>query len=563
MERELEGCNWDFPYKIIVSGRTQIVLKAIEDIRCEELEILPLYLCKNEENDIEKKQQDIKNVTKQDLRQEYWNTLDKYFKIQQDMPLSNAKFNELSRSPLILFLIVWTIKNGKIQLSKLNNTAQLYEKIFYYVYTRRHNRNPQNIYFRSGEYLEYQQMLKNLGGCAFRNNSRSVTIGEIYEYCKVVGNEGICKHWIQKSKEDNPSKLVLFFFFRELQNGMDWDKSEIIFIHKSFYEYLGANAIIEFIYKYTDEKYVDKYLTLMFFLLSKNKLSDEISNFIYEIVKNNMLEIEEELVTANMFGICINILINVGFNIDYPLFIENDVYSYEKIKEMVDTYEINIKTLFEISNKLGYQMNLININLKDIFMNQWKFDKSILRESSFENVSFNDSCFDNCTIENVNFLRCEIHAKFCDCQIRNSEFFCTHLETAVFDSVEWTATKKGTGFTGTYLQGTDFYNAKFKNISFNGAFLMGTNLKQAIFEDVEFCSTNLNRADLSYVTLNKVEWHACTMENTILRGVKLVQFDLTDPRIIYMLAQANLTGADWNGVDNMVKNKLLTAQLSR
>lgn len=564
--RELENCNWDFPYKIIVSGRTQIVLKSIEDIRCEELKILPLYLYKDEEGDIEKKQQDIKNVTKQDLRQEYWNTLNKYFKIQQDMPLSNAKFNELSRSPLILFLIVWTIKNGKIQLSELNNTAELYEKIFYYVYTRSHNRDLQNIYFRSGEYLEYQQMLKNLGGCAFRNNSRSVTIGEIYEYCKVVGNEDICGHWIQKSKEDNPSKLVLFFFFQELQNGMDWDKSEIVFIHKSFYEYLGANAIIEFIYKYTDEKYADEYLTLMVFLLCRNKISDEISNFIYEIVKNNMLEIDEVPVTAEKFGIRIKILMQLGFNADYPLPIENKrdkVYSYEKIKEMVDTYETNIKTLFELSNKLGYQMNLTNFYLENIFMNQWKFDKTILRASRFKQVSFNDSCFDNCTIENVEFMEGEMHAKFRDCHICNTFLGCVHLEEAVFNSVEWTATEKGTGFIGAYLQGTDFYNTKFKNILFCNTLLIGANLKQATFEDVEFDSTNLNRADLSYVTLDKVKWKFCKMENTILRGVKLVQFDLTDQKIIDMLAQANLTDVDWSGVDNMTKDKLLNLYTSK
>ena len=42
--RELKNREWKFSCRIIVSGRTQIVLKSIEEIRCEEIEILPLYM---------------------------------------------------------------------------------------------------------------------------------------------------------------------------------------------------------------------------------------------------------------------------------------------------------------------------------------------------------------------------------------------------------------------------------------------------------------------------------------------------------------------------------------
>lgn len=224
--RELENFDWGFPVKVIVSGRTQIVLKTIEEIRCEELEILPLYLDDDELQKQGSGTDDPDGLLGEDLRQGYWNVLMKYFQTEQEMPLLNSRFDELSKSPLLLFLVVWTIKHAGIQFSELKNATELYENIFRYIYTREYNRASSDIYFKSGEYLEYQQMLRYLGGCAYRNNSRSISISAIYEYCEKMGQEELCRQWIQKHKEDNPSKLVLFFFLRETHHEMDWSNSE-------------------------------------------------------------------------------------------------------------------------------------------------------------------------------------------------------------------------------------------------------------------------------------------------------------------------------------------------
>ena len=73
--RELKNREWKFSCRIIVSGRTQIVLKSIEEIRCEEIEILPLYM---DEYDIKRlgvNIEDSEKILKEDLRQKYWNTL--------------------------------------------------------------------------------------------------------------------------------------------------------------------------------------------------------------------------------------------------------------------------------------------------------------------------------------------------------------------------------------------------------------------------------------------------------------------------------------------------------
>lgn len=54
-------------------------------------------------------------------------------------------------------------------------------------------------------------MLAHLGGCAYRNNSRSVSANTIYEYCTVMDDKKLCENWIKLHQDDNPSKLVLLF----------------------------------------------------------------------------------------------------------------------------------------------------------------------------------------------------------------------------------------------------------------------------------------------------------------------------------------------------------------
>lgn len=330
------------------------------------------------------------------------------------MPLSNSKFDELSRSPLLLFLIVWTVKNDRMQLAELNNSAELYEKIFYYLYTRSHNRDKRDIYYLSGEYSEYQQMLRNIGGCAFRNNSRSVYIADIYEYCKKMGYQDICRHWVQKSKKDNPSKLVLFFFFREKQNGKSWDKnkSEIVFIHKTFYEYLAANAIVEFVYENTQEIDHIKSFPLMFFLLSKNEISDEIISFMCEIIENETFEVNGEKITIKLFAECVRKMIQFGFNENYPICIGDSshydnnaiqVQSYNEMVHTVKTYENNIMKFLKISEKISDKIMLKDKIFSNIIMSKYVFSGCKLNKISFENVHLHKTLFKNCTIKNVTF----------------------------------------------------------------------------------------------------------------------------------------------------------------
>lgn len=566
--RELENFDWGFSVKVIVSGRTQIVLKTIEEIRCEELEILPLYL---DDDDLQKQSSgtdDPDGLLGEDLRQGYWNVLMKYFQTEQEMPLLNSRFDELSKSPLLLFLVVWTIKHAGIQFSELKNAAELYENIFRYIYTREYNHASSDIYFKSGEYLEYQQMLRYLGGCAYRNNSRSISISAIYEYCEKMGQEDLCRRWIQKHKEDNPSKLVLLFFLRETHDEMDWSNSEIEFIHKTFYEYLAAVAIIEFLYYQTKAPDSEMFLPLLFYLFSRNVLGGEIPRFISEIIQNESLEIEGEPVTLERYGKIVSDLLSWGFNVNYPVVIaarnvdsENtSAESYTAMMQMVDTYEENVKMLLEIFTGMEEvdieerAMDLSFLGLQKAKITWWKFDGGSLKESHLDEAYLSGASFQKCDLQGAMVINAVAdRASFRLADLSEADFSGAQLATADFTE----AILVETDFELAMLEGAYFCNTTLENTKFASSDLTAANFDGTIIRGADFHGADLSRADFSNAVLESANWENCIMEGTVLYGVKLQQFDLDNPEIIEMLAEANLSGADWTGVTKEQKQMLL------
>jgi len=566
--RQLDSCDWEFPYKIIVSGRTQIILKSMEDIRCEELEVLPLYLDEDDIYGLESRADDPEELLKEDLRQEYWNTLMQCFGIQQEMPVLNRRFDELSKSPLLLFLMVWTTKYAGIQFSELKNAAELYENIFRYIYTREYNRASQDeIYFKSREYLEYQQMLRDLGACAFRNNSRSISISAIYEYCTKMGREEVCQRWIQKHKEDNPSKLVLFFFLREIHHEMDWNESEIEFIHKTFYEYLAAVAIIEFLYKRIEDTDSNDFLPLMVFLLSKNVLGGEIPSFIGEIIENESLEIDGERITVENFGRCLSDMVTCGFNVDYPFAIGKEaeygnrvyVQSYSEMMQAAEIYENNMKILLETVTGMEAEESNAVIDLsaaefQKVKILWWKFDGCLLEEAHLEESYLSGASFQYCNLRGAVVLNAVAdRTSFCHADLSDADFSGSQMAAANFTE----AIVKNTDFELTGLEGAYFCDTILEGTKFASADLTAANFDNTVLRGADFHGTDLTRADFSNAILENAAWENCIMEGTILYGVKLSRFDLDNPEIIEMLAEADLSGADWTDVTEEQRRMLL------
>ena len=360
-EKLLSGLSqndWDVTYSAILSGRTQIVDFLSDKTCAQELELLPLFF-RELLADVNTAEKAIERETvKSDLRKLYWDKLLTAFGVKKEMPVEDDQFDELSDSPLLLFLVVWTLVHTEVEFKELSSTADLYDAIFQHVYTRAYNRNSVNCNHNINieEYRGYQQMLRYLGGTAFvKGDSRTVSAKDIYDYCERMDATDLCHEWIRTHKEDNPSKLVLLFFLREEQNRMNWEESEIEFIHKTFYEYLAARAMLELLFRCNPDN-IDA-VQKLFHLLSHNTLSGMVLDFMAEIIETGNRKIGDETVMDETVGKHISNVMCFCFGKYRPnesnkgrmdLILAEYAVPYSKLKIQMENFEENIKQLLKL-----------------------------------------------------------------------------------------------------------------------------------------------------------------------------------------------------------------------
>lgn len=573
--RELEGEKWKFDCKVVVSGRTQAVRKAKEKIdNYIDVEILPLYIDEDEREKYISKVVDEKNLLEIDLRLDYWDKLQKEFNIAQNMPLQNSRFDELSRQPLLLFLIMWTAKYSNIDLMELKNTAELYNKIFECIYTREYSRKKAGGLKYKAEYSEYQKMLGHLGGCAYRNNSRSVSAKTIYEYCTVMDDKKLCENWIKLHQDDNPSKLVLLFCLREnFKNGndskstIDDQKTEIEFMHKTFYEYLAAIEIIRLMYEYTKTDDYNKKLKQIFYMFSKNRVDDVIADFVKEIILNENLMFEDEVITLAKYDSILSEIVSSAYNVNYPVMIGTGdlsqyiyVENYQNLKNIVLTYEKNISELIkvvthfiDISKKNICKLKLENMEWGNVNIASWVLDYCNMGGSHMQNAILSGASFKYSDMKAaILIMSTADRADFSNTTLDGTDFTGTFLSAANFS---YTVIKDAV-FDFANIEGGYFNDSELYDVSFWGTNLIAVKFDYASLKKVSFRSIDFTRADMTGVTIDDCNWEECIMKDTILADVHISSFNLEDKAIVKMLAQADLSEAIWDNVTEKQERRL-------
>lgn len=573
--RELEGEKWKFDCKVVVSGRTQAVRKAKEKIdNYIDVEILPLYIDEHEREKYIYKVVDEKKLLEIDLRLDYWDKLQKEFNIAQNMPLQNSRFDELSRQPLLLFLIMWTAKYSNINLMELKNTAELYDKIFECIYTREYSRKKAGGLKYKAEYSEYQKMLGHLGGCAYRNNSRSVSAKTIYEYCTVMDDKKLCENWIKLHQDDNPSKLVLLFFLREnFKNGndskstIDDQKTEIEFMHKTFYEYLAAIEIIRLMYEYTKTDDYNKKLKQIFYMFSKNRVDDVIADFVKEIILNENLMFEDEVITLAKYDSILSEIVSSAYNVNYPVMIGTGdlsqyiyVENYQNLKNIVLTYEKNISELIkvvthfiDISKKNICKLKLENMEWGNVNIASWVLDYCNMGGSRMQNAILSGASFKYSDMKAaILIMSTADRADFSNTTLDGTDFTGTFLSAANFS---YTVIKDAV-FDFANIEGGYFNDSELYDVSFWGTNLIAVKFDYASLKKVSFRRIDFTRADMTGVTIDDCNWEECIMKDTILADVDISSFNLEDEAIVKMLAQADLSDAIWDNVTEEQERRL-------
>jgi len=508
------------------------------------------------------------------MRLDYWDKLQKEFNIAQNMPLQNSRFDELSRQPLLLFLIMWTSKYSNIDLMELKNTAELYDKIFECIYTREYSRKKAGGLKYKAEYSEYQIMLGHLGGCAYRNNSRSVSAKTIYEYCTVMDDKKLCENWIKLHQDDNPSKLVLLFFLREnFKNGndskstIDEQNTEIEFMHKTFYEYLAAIEIIRLMYEYTKSDDYDKKLKQVFYMFSQNRVDDVIADFIKEIILNENLMFEDEVITLAKYDSILSEIVSSAYNVNYPVMIGTGdlsqyiyVENYQNLKNIVLMYEKNISELIkvvthfiDISKKNICKLKLENMEWGNVNIASWVLDYCNMGGSHMQNAILSGASFKYSDMKAaILIMSTADRADFSNTTLDGTDFTGTFLSAANFSYT----VIKGAVFDFANIEGGYFNNSELYDVSFWGTNLIAVKFDYASLKKVSFRSIDFTRADMTGVTIDDCNWEECIMKDTILADVDISSFNLEDEAIVKMLAQADLSDAIWDNVTEKQERRL-------
>lgn len=568
-EKLLSGLSqnsWDVTYSVILSGRTQIVDFLSNKTCALELELLPLFFrelladVNTEEKTIERE------TVNSDLRKLYWDKLMTAFCVKKEMPLEDDQFDELSDSPLLLFLVVWTLVHTEVEFKELSSTADLYDAIFQHVYTRAYNRNSANgnHSINMEEYRGYQQMLRYLGGTAFvKGGSRTVSAKDIYDYCERMGVTELCKEWVRTHKEDNPSKLVLLFFLREEQNRMNWEESEIEFIHKTFYEYLAARAVLELLFQCNQDN--KDAMQKLFHLLSHNTLSGMVLDFMAEIIEIGKRKIGDELVTDETVGKHISNVMFFCFGNYRPnetnegrmdSILAEYTVPYSKLKSQMENFEENIKQLLKLitETKKRCCVDLSELDFSEKYMPYWVYNKADMRACSMCNSCLSGSYFRDCNLKGASITAAIAdQTDFTGALLAKTDFVSASLAASTFSN----AVCEGTEFLYAVMEGAYFNGCKFVDVDFSSACLIAANFDDAVFKNVDFSYADLTRADLTNVIIEGGNWKNCLLEDAKLDGVKLVQFDLDNPEIIEMLCEANLEHADWTDVTEEQRKMLL------
>lgn len=564
---ELHNSIWFERHKVIISGRKKIIDYCSS--KCEyslKIEMLPLKLTSDELKILRHQEYSKLDLLDETLQETYWNKLLKAFDVEYKFEDIRKKehLNELCSSPLMLFLLVWTIKNSKISIKTIHHSVELYEAILESIYSRKYNRNKYDRIHQS--YEEYKKMLAITGLCAWQSNSKCIEISHIEDYCIKANLSVLFKQWIDYHQTNNPSKLLLLFFFREKLNIYSPNDSEIEFIHKSFFEFLAAITILDSVYNVQKKKDNDFYYDI-YNIFSKSLIGVEIQEFI-----EGLLEYRDEYDLCK-YAEAISSIIPRIYNANWPIvFYQNreskkiETSSYTELKQAIKNIEENFVRLAAVLSRIKKRKNIsidshIVLHLECSNFNNVNWMWNNLSNNCFSGTEFDnavltgcdlyDGIFNNCSFAKTNLNSCNMS----DSELRNCEFISTHMEACVLENSDIS----DSNFDEVILEGGYLGDAIFNNTILSGTTLVASNLDNTKFINCKFTNVNFERAILDGTTFTNIEWIDCIMENAKLIDVDMSEFNLEDDSIIEMLSEADLSKANWEQVNVEIKNKVLNS----
>lgn len=480
--REIE--EHDFP-KVIITSRYGYV--NTERLKSENALIVQL-----QEFDIDKQKKWLSVYTK--FHPETLLSIKKLSDINKDKRYSYLK--ELITQPILLHLVASL--EEEIQID--TNRAKIYEDLFTQLIKRNWAKEGQIDNLIGVGENDLREFLREvafsifLSGNEYINKSTLISLPSTRSFLDKLHN---------KEFQDSLKRIMIAFYFQEVKrtdkDEIRDDKSDyaIEFLHRSLQEYLVAEKIWNSVILLADrnsrtQKFnIDDDKTafeLISSLFAKRYLSKEISDYLEEIIKND-ITIDKNVLCERLEKFL-------------PFFLDGD-FVYRNLittdKNIIMAAISNFSGYWLLLSSMGQKRNLVPKDQKEKFS---FFLRLSTKETSTFNLSFQDlsdanlmgvdltgsdlsfSNFSNCIMQGADLSNCNLSST----NFKNAYLYRATVENSILAN---------TDFTDSVLVSAIFYNQDLRTCTLEGADLKGTVLARANIQGVSLAGCFLEQTNFN------------------------------------------------------------------
>lgn len=452
-----------------------------------------------------------------------------------------------------------------------------------------------------------RQLNQNIALAMYHKNYFSITKKELNSrelipdlYFKKKENE-------QLSIEDFNifNTFIVLNYMRPLKDNKKDVDVAFEFIHKTFYEFLASEALVNTLLYISDtEENINNIATYFYESFGGFKITFEIKSFLKPLLLNisyqqlneifsNLDRLYTEYVLKQKFlnehnnSILNDYFIKYPENVDKKIDIESNVifnlfFLLSFISDTCnDRYEVcnsdenkSLKLLLPFQNE--------SIEISSLSLNNFRFVNTEFEGNHYREIDLDNSeiinCdfkrvelafgslvhselysveFDHCNLDNIIFKESEIeetnyknllmrNAVFTKVNIKNSKFINTFAQ---FNSFNESLLNK-CSFNDIEFDESDFYKSKIESCFFVNCSFQATNFEDSIIRDSTFVDVNFSNSSFKDADLSGSNLAGADLSFTNLQGVDFTNTDLSNVNLTGSdITNANFTGANLSGID--------------
>lgn len=566
VRRFLDRCNHvRLRVQVLVGGREIVVQHARHVLRDPKqiLTLMPYFL--SLQTHMPEKYQGIEYEAAaadldEDQRLHWWN---RYTALKGQSPpgmpeeLQQSELVDITAQPLLNYLVALSRQRKTIGFTENGLRNRIYSDLLHGVYVRAHEEGKPHT--RDLEYVDFVELLEDIGLAVWHGNGRTATVKEI---------RGICGDRIDKllrRYEDGDARvmgLLTAFYFRKHHDRRD-DDATFEFTHKSFGEYLTARRIVRELRSIDEDR---KQATKRRPWNEKEALCDwakvcgptAMDRHLLRFVVDEVTLDDGELVVQ--WQKLLQELIGHMLHHGMPM---------EEMK--LATYQMMVIQSRNAEEALLACLYACSERTETVSRIEWPDDESawawlhrLHGQATGEERMLALSCLgrldlSKCTLDSLDLWRANLqHA-----DLRGADLNSADLEEAKLQGVNMHgANMHGANLLRADLSGADLSGANMECADLTNAHMLTVNLRRANLEDAKLTRANLRAADMCDTNLRDAYMRGAYMRDANLRGADLRRANLRDANLQSAnlvdanlsdadLRRANLEGANLQGAKNL------------